>query len=44
MESLVGVLQAELGDFLLYAGRYVMGIDPTYVAKVNGRMLGVQRW
>jgi hypothetical protein len=44
MHSLVGTLQAELGDSLLYAGRYVIGIDPTYVAKVKGRMLGVQRW
>lgn len=44
MQSLVNVLQAELGEKLLYAGRYVMGLDPTYVAKVKGRMLGVQRW
>lgn len=44
MRQLVGLLQAELGEALLYAGRYVIGIDPTYVAKVKGRMLGVQRW
>lgn len=44
MQSLVGLLQAELGESLVYAGRYVIGIDPTYVAKVKGRMLGVQRW
>lgn len=44
MQSLVTVLQTGVGEKLLYADRYVMGLDPTYVAKVNGRMLGVQRW
>lgn len=44
MLSLVRVLQEELGESLQYAGRYVIGLDPTYVAKVKGRMLGVQRW
>jgi len=42
--ALVGVLKHELGDGLKYAGRYVIGIDPTFVAKVKGRMLGVQKW
>jgi hypothetical protein len=40
----VGLLQQELGETLRYAGRYVIGVDPTYVAKVKGRMAGVQRW
>jgi hypothetical protein len=44
MLALVGLLQQELGDALRYGGRYVMALDPTYVAKVKGRMLGVQRW
>jgi hypothetical protein len=42
--QLVGLLHAEWGDQLLYAGRDVIGLDPTYVAKAKGRMLGVQRW
>jgi hypothetical protein len=44
MRSLVGGLQQELGESLLYAGRYVLAVDPTSVAKVKGRMAGVQRW
>jgi hypothetical protein len=44
MYSLVGLLQQELGETLKYAGRYVIAVDPTYVTKVKGRMLGVQRW
>ena len=44
LQSLVSELQEELGEGLLYAGRYIIGLDPTYIAKVNGRMLGVQRW
>jgi hypothetical protein len=44
MQSLVGLLQQELGETLRYAGRYVIGVDPTYIAKVKGRMAGVQRW
>jgi hypothetical protein len=44
MRALIGVLQQEVGAGLLYAGRYVIGIDPTFVAKVKGRMLGVQKW
>lgn len=42
--SLVGLLVQELGESLTYAGRYVLGLDPTYIAKVKGRMAGVQRW
>jgi hypothetical protein len=44
MRSLVGLLQQELGEGVKYAGRSVLAFDPTYVAKVKGRMLGVQRW
>jgi len=44
MGDLVGLLQRELGEALLYAGRYVLAFDPTFVAKVKGRMLGVQTW
>ena len=44
MSALIGVLHQELGEGLKYAGRYVIGIDPTFVAKVKGRMLGVQTW
>jgi hypothetical protein len=44
MLSLIGLLQQELGEGLTYAGRYVIAIEPTYVAKVKGRMLGVQKW
>jgi hypothetical protein len=44
MMSLITLLQHELGERLTYAGRYVIGIDPTFVAKVKGRMAGVQKW
>ena len=44
MRALIGLLQQELGERLQYAGRYVIAIDPTYVAKVKGRMPGVQTW
>jgi len=44
MLALIRLLHQELGDRLRYAGRYVIGIDPTFVAKVKGRMLGVQKW
>jgi hypothetical protein len=44
MLALIGLLQQELGERLRYAGRYVIAIDPTFVAKVKGRMLGVQTW
>jgi hypothetical protein len=44
MLALIGLLQQELGDTLKYAGRYVIALDPTFVAKVKGRMLGVQTW
>lgn len=44
MLALVRLLQQELGEGLKYAGRYVIGLDPTFVAKVKGRMLGVQPW
>jgi len=41
---LVSLLQRELGEALRYSGRYVLAFDPTFVAKVKGRMLGVQAW
>lgn len=44
IQALIGLLQQELGESLTYAGRYVIAIDPTFVAKVKGRMLGVQTW
>lgn len=44
MLALIGLLQQELGAKLTYAGRYVIAIDPTFVAKIKGRMLGVQTW
>jgi hypothetical protein len=44
MLVLVGLLQDELGQGLLYAGRDIMGIDPTFVTKAKGRMLGIQTW
>lgn len=44
MLALFGLFQQELGESLMYAGRYVIGLDPTFVAKVKGRMLGVQTW
>ena len=44
MLALIGLLQQELGERLTYAGRYILGIDPTFVAKVKGRMVGVQKW
>lgn len=43
-ESLIDLLVQQLGDRLLYANRYLVGIDTTYAAKVKGRMQGVQRW
>lgn len=42
--TLVGLLRHELGEALVYAGRYLLVVDTTYVAKVRGQMLGVQRW
>jgi len=44
MQSLGGLLQQEWGETGTDAGRSVMGVDPTYVAKVKGRMVGGQRW
>jgi len=38
IRSLVGLLQQELGESLIYAGRDVIAVDPTYIAKVKGRM------
>ena len=37
MLVLIRLLQQELGEGLRYAGRYIIGLDPTYVAKVKGR-------
>ncbi len=44
IEKLLGLLVEELGDALLYAGHYLVAVDTTYVQKVNGRMLGIQKW
>jgi hypothetical protein len=44
MLALIGLFQQELGAGLRYAGRYVIGIAPTDVANLKGRMLGVQTW
>lgn len=42
--ALLGLLRKELGSACML-GKYVLvGIDPTFVAKVKGRMLGVQKW
>ena len=35
---------SQLSDSLLYANRYLVAIDTTFVTKVCGRMLGVQKW
>lgn len=42
--TLIRLLRQEMGDALVYAGHYILALDTTYVAKVRGRMLGVQRW
>jgi hypothetical protein len=41
---LVTLLRERLGDQLLVAGAYLAWIDTTLVAKVKGRMPGVQPW
>jgi hypothetical protein len=44
MLALMGLLQQEGGAGLTDAGRDGIGIDPSFVAKVKGRMVGVQKW
>ncbi|MCP4104524.1 MAG: transposase [Desulfobacteraceae bacterium] len=41
---LLKLLLRELGDAVLYGGCYIIALDPTYVAKVKGKMAGVQMW
>ena len=43
-QHLIGLLIKQLGQALLYAGRYVVAVDTTFAQKVKGRMQGVQRW
>jgi hypothetical protein len=40
MQVLVRVLQQELEECLQDAGRYVLALEPTFVAKVKGWILG----
>ena len=43
-QQLISLCLSELGAKLLYANRYILAIDTTFVAKVLGKMSGVQRW
>jgi len=43
-QRLVTLLRERLGDQLLVAGAYLAWVDTTLVAKVKGRMPGVQPW
>ncbi len=43
-QQLISLCISELGDALLYANRYVVALDTTFVQKVLGQMPGVQRW
>ncbi len=42
--KLMRLVIAELGATLRYGSHYLIGIDTTFAAKVQGRMLGVQKW
>lgn len=42
--QLVSLLGEHLGEALLWGGAYLVALDTTFIAKVKGRMLGVQRW
>jgi len=44
IEPLIVLVVKELGSGLLYAGSYLLAVDTTSVAKVMGRLLGVQKW
>lgn len=41
---LVSLVQETLGDQVLVGGAYLAWVDTTLVAKVKGKMRGVQRW
>jgi hypothetical protein len=43
-KSLIRLCLSELGTQLLYANRYIVAVDTTFVTKVLGRMIGVQKW
>ena len=43
-KSLIRLCLSELGEQLLYANRYIVAVDTTFVTKVLGRMIGVQKW
>jgi hypothetical protein len=43
-QRLIRLILGQLGHSLMYASRYILAIDPTYVSKVMGKMAGVQRW
>jgi hypothetical protein len=43
-QRLVTLLRERLGDQLLVAGVYLAWVDTTLIAKVKGRMPGVQPW
>ena len=52
-KSLIRLCVSELGEQLLYANRYIVAVDTTFVSKVLGRrttklsvlfMIGVQKW
>jgi hypothetical protein len=43
-KRLIGLCLSELGSQLLYANRYIVAVDTTFVTKVLGRMIGVQKW
>ena len=42
--SLIRLCLSELGTQLLYANRYIVAVDTTFVRKALGRMIGVQKW
>jgi hypothetical protein len=41
---LIRLCLSELGNQLLYANRYLVAVDTTFVSKALGRMIGVQKW
>jgi len=44
LRQLIQLCLDQLSDSLLYANRYLIAIDTTFVKKVRGSMLGVQKW
>ena len=43
-ENLVQLLRAKLGDSLKVHGAYLAALDTTLIAKMKGKMIGVQKW